>query len=215
MLIHYEVALSFSGKQREYVRQVAEYLRDSNVLVFYDEFEEAILWGKDLVEHLHHIYAESADYCVIFISKDYIDGVWTRHEKRSVLEAALHSRREYILPARFDDSKLTGLPTTTAYLDCTLKTPGELAQLILAKLGKLRSSDSGPTATATSQLDLSRSILDTIRHQAKRYRNGRVPSSAIADYLSIPVESLRDSLVALYYNQSIEFHSGSRVSLAE
>ena len=51
----YDVALSFAGEQRAYVRQVAELLRRSNVSVFYDEFEEAKLWGKNLYTYLRDI----------------------------------------------------------------------------------------------------------------------------------------------------------------
>ena len=41
----YDVALSFAGENREYVKQVAEILRSSNVRVFYDAYEEVALWG--------------------------------------------------------------------------------------------------------------------------------------------------------------------------
>jgi hypothetical protein len=45
---HYEVVLSFAGEEREYVEEVAQILAASGVLVFYDKFERATLWGKDL-----------------------------------------------------------------------------------------------------------------------------------------------------------------------
>src|SRR5689334_15561742 len=52
----YDVCLSFAGEQREYVEDVAARLRASGVRVFYDDYEKASLWGKDLYEHLDWIY---------------------------------------------------------------------------------------------------------------------------------------------------------------
>lgn len=45
---HYDVALSFAGEDRKYVHRVAEALAEKGVKVFYDNFEEADLWGKYL-----------------------------------------------------------------------------------------------------------------------------------------------------------------------
>ena len=48
----YHVALSFAGEDRTYVEKVALQLQAEGVDVFYDKFEEADLWGKDLYTHL-------------------------------------------------------------------------------------------------------------------------------------------------------------------
>ena len=65
----YEIVLSFAGDDRPYVLEVAEILKDNDVSLFYDEYEEVTLWGKNLTEHLHKVYSSSARYCVMFISK--------------------------------------------------------------------------------------------------------------------------------------------------
>ena len=134
----YEVALSFAGEEREYVEKVAEYLNKNGVKVFYDESqeEEAKMWGVDLTEYLYGIYAKKARYCVMFISKNYAEKVWTRHEKRSALERAIKEKLEYILPARFDDTEIQGLPSTFKYVDLRIKTPEQVGNLVLMKLGK-------------------------------------------------------------------------------
>lgn len=79
----YEIVLSFAGEDRDYVERVAEQLRAHDVSLFYDNYEEATLWGKDLVEHLHKVYSGSARFCVMFISKYYAEKVWPTHERRS------------------------------------------------------------------------------------------------------------------------------------
>ncbi len=136
--VTYEVVLSYAGEDREYVEEVANYLKKCRIKIFYDRYEEVALWGKDLSEHLDKVYRGGAKYCVMFISKSYADKVWTNHEKRSALARAILEKKEYILPARFDGTDITGLPPTTVYVDLSKKTPEELGKMILQKLGRLR-----------------------------------------------------------------------------
>lgn len=56
----YDVALSFAGEQRAYVQKVAAALRRRGIRPFYDDYEKATLWGKDLYEHLDWIYQKVA-----------------------------------------------------------------------------------------------------------------------------------------------------------
>lgn len=67
-MYEYDVALSFAGEDRAYVREIAKRLQAKNLKVFFDEFEEANLFGKDLYQYLHYIYKECALYCVVFVS---------------------------------------------------------------------------------------------------------------------------------------------------
>lgn len=132
----YDIVLSFAGENREYVEQVAEYLAERDVVVFYDRYEEATLWGKDLAEHLESVYRQQARYCVMFISSHYADKVWTRHERRAALARAMAERAEYVLPARFDDTEIPGLRPTVGYADLRRMSPQQLGELVLRKLGR-------------------------------------------------------------------------------
>jgi hypothetical protein len=85
----YEAALSFAGEDRAYVQMVADGLVARGVSVFYDAFEQADLWGKNLYDHLTEVYQRSARYTVVFISKHYRDKVWTNHERRAAQARAL------------------------------------------------------------------------------------------------------------------------------
>jgi hypothetical protein len=97
----YDVALSFAGEQRVYVQKVAASLRRRGIRPFYDDYEKATLWGKDLYEHLDWVYQKAARYCVLFASKAYGEKVWTTHERRSAQARALQSNEEYVLPLDF------------------------------------------------------------------------------------------------------------------
>jgi hypothetical protein len=94
----YQISLSFAGEDRGYVSEVARHLRTAGVRVFYDEYERARLWGRDLAEDLQQQYFAKSDYVLMFISKHYVDKIWPGHEKRAALAAAIGSNREYILP---------------------------------------------------------------------------------------------------------------------
>ena len=113
----FDVALSFAGEDRPYVSQVAEYVKKRGLNVFYDSFFEVELWGKDLIVTLDNVYRNEAQFVVIFISSAYVKKEWTNFERRSALAAAIKSSSEYVLPVRFDDTDLPGLPPTIAYKD--------------------------------------------------------------------------------------------------
>ena len=129
----YDVCLSFAGEDRPYIKRVAKYLNAKSVQVFYDEYEEATLWGKDLSIHIDEVYSKKAKYCVIFISEHYAKKVWPNQEFRSALARAVEHFEEYILPARFDSTELPGLRKTIVYIDLNNKKPKDLGDLIRTK----------------------------------------------------------------------------------
>jgi hypothetical protein len=137
----YDVCLSFAGEDRTYVEKVARALRAAGIRVFYDRYEQVALWGKDLYTHLNDVYGNAARYCVIFVSKHYARKVWTNHERSAAQERALSENREYILPARFDETKLPGVRSTTGYVNLVTIKPAELAKMIGKKLGTARRSN--------------------------------------------------------------------------
>ena len=132
----YDVALTFAGENRDYVEAIAKVLKTHTVEVFYDGFEEADLWGKELTEYFDWVYRTGAQYCVMFISAEYAAKVWAIHERRTALAAAMQKRQEYVLPVRFDDTELPGLRSSIGYIDLKKKTPEQLAELIHRKLGR-------------------------------------------------------------------------------
>jgi len=137
----YDIAFSFAGEDREYVGTVADSLKANGIKVFYDEHEKTELWGKDLYEHLDVVYREKARYCIIFISKHYANKLWTNHERKSAQERAFRENREYILPARFDDTEVPGIRSTVGYINLRDYTPEEFSELVIKKIGNQGSVD--------------------------------------------------------------------------
>ena len=114
---------------------VARELTSRAVRVFFDDYERARLWGKDLYSHLDEIYQHLCRYCILFASQRDADKVWTSHERQSAQARALKEKQEYILPATFDDTPIPGLPDTVHYIDLRRTSPDDLADLGVRKLG--------------------------------------------------------------------------------
>lgn len=130
----YDIALSFAGEERDYVDRVANLLKERGVKVFYDLFEEADLWGKDLYVHLSEVYHKRARFTVMFISQAYANKLWTNHERKSAQARAFQEAQEYILPARFDDTDIPGVLSTVGYVSLKGRPPEDLVSIITKKL---------------------------------------------------------------------------------
>ncbi|UCH97431.1 MAG: TIR domain-containing protein [Candidatus Aminicenantes bacterium] len=113
----YDVALSFAGEDRTIARELANACLASGIRIFFDEFEVANLWGKDLYETLADIYQNRARYCIPILSAHYARKTWTNHERKNIQARALVDSDEYILPLRLDNTEIPGIRGTIAYLD--------------------------------------------------------------------------------------------------
>ncbi|HPS18421.1 MAG TPA: TIR domain-containing protein [Bacteroidales bacterium] len=132
----YDIAFSFAGEQRYYVDIVAKELKRNSIKVFFADDEKVDSWGKYLPDYFAEIFSKKALFCVIFISDEYVKKVWTNHERKSALSRAIRQKEEYILPARFDNSEITGLDDVS-YINLTKYSPYEFAELIIDKLRKV------------------------------------------------------------------------------
>ena len=157
----HEVALSFAGEQRDYVREVNEALKSQGVRTFYDNDHAVELWGKNHTEELPRIYAQDTHLVLMFISENYVDGRWPRHERRAILTEMTRRDGPYLLPVRFDDSSVPGLDAACHYLEASKFTPTELAEAAYQQLVTLgvrtRQPDTGVSGGLTFDLTLATS----------------------------------------------------------
>ena len=138
MKYKYDIAVSFAGEDRLVVEEFVNALADNDISVFYDSWEQAQLWGKDLYQHLDMIYQQAAQYCVIFVSENYVKKAWTKHELRSAQARAFQQNSEYILPVKLDDTELPGLPNTIAYVDLRQTSINEIVNTLFEKIGAVK-----------------------------------------------------------------------------
>ena len=136
--MNYDVAISFAGEQRAEARAIADCLRKAGLKVFFDEYEDAMLWGEDLYERLSDIYQNQAGYCITLVSTEYAEKVWTSHERKNAQARALKEAKAYLLPVRFDSTEVPGLAPTIGYLDFAKYGSEGVCRAFLKKIGRLR-----------------------------------------------------------------------------
>ena len=130
----YDVALSYAGEDREDVEKLADALKLAGMNVFYDGYEKANLWGKDLYSHLTEVYRDQAKFCILVISENYADKQWTNLERKAAQSRAFNENEEYILPLRLDDTSVKGVLDTTGYIDLRQLSIPEVVELVQAKV---------------------------------------------------------------------------------
>ena len=135
----YDVAVSFAGEDRLTAERFAEILQAQGLKVFYDKWEQADLWGRDLYHHLDEVYSQKARFCVMFLSAHYAAKAWTNHELKSAQARAFQENDEYILPLRLDDTVIPGIRPTLGYLDLRKISVENAARLAIEKIMAARS----------------------------------------------------------------------------
>jgi len=136
----FDIAISFAGEDRAIAEQIARSLRKRGLSVFYDMYEQATLWGKDLYVHLDEVYSAKARFCVMLLSEHYARKLWTNHERQSAQARAFQQREEYILPVRLDGTEIPGIRPTVGYVDLRHITMEHLVMLLEEKLLGARSN---------------------------------------------------------------------------
>jgi TPR repeat protein len=160
----YDVVISFAGEDRAHAKGLADALTRRGVASFYDQYEKAALWGKNLYTHLSEVYQSQAHYCVMFLSRHYAAKVWTNHEREAAQARAFKENREYILPVRLDDTEIPGVLPTVGYVTCPPETADSIADLVVAKLSSITDvSDQARTPDEAGDVDADALIADVER----------------------------------------------------
>ena len=135
-MLKYDVAISFAGEDRRVAKQLASILsKKYKVLVFYDDYEQAKLLGKNLAPYLIEIYKDRSSYCIVLVSAAYKQKRWTSHEWKAAQARAFEDPdSDYILPVKLDDTELPGLLPTLAYIDLRKLGPKKVAETIHEKI---------------------------------------------------------------------------------
>ncbi len=97
----YDFALSFAGADRDVAQALAEKLRENEVEVFYDKFEQARILAEDVEEYLRPIYQSEANYVVALLGPDYPKRIWTKFESDAFKERFKDGR---VIPVWFSSA---------------------------------------------------------------------------------------------------------------
>ena len=106
----FDIGLSFASEQREYVERVAEELNYRGIRVYYDAYDQANLWGRDLGEYFREVFQDKCQYCIVFAPKEYATKMWPTFELANALKKATQGHKAFILPVRFDQTIIPAIP---------------------------------------------------------------------------------------------------------
>jgi hypothetical protein len=130
----FDVAISFSGKDRDIARAIVAAIEEKRITVFYDETARAELWGRDLFQHLAEIYATHAQYVIILFSRHYPTSRWTTLEYKSASDTGQKLNREYILPIHLDDSEMPDPVARLGGIEYSRSDPATIARMLQEKI---------------------------------------------------------------------------------
>lgn len=132
----FDVALSFPGEHREFVKKVADRLATqlSPERVFYDANYKAELARPDMDIYLQKIYHDQAELVVVFLCAEYEQKEWCKLEWRAVRDILKQKKTAEIMPVRLDNTHIPGLFSSDGYINAKDHEPVELADLIVQRL---------------------------------------------------------------------------------
>lgn len=118
IITEFDLAFSFAGEDRDYVRRVKEACEKLGLTVYYDEDRKIEQWGKSFITEQRKVYGGyKTKHFVPFISQHYFEKPIPTDEFRSALTEST-KRERYILPIKLDHSKISTeyLHSDTQYL---------------------------------------------------------------------------------------------------
>lgn len=130
----WDVAVSFAGEDRTIVEQLKAILNEAGYTVFYDFDVQHQLWGTDLRVKLADVYANDAQYMVIFLSSHYPEKDWTNFEFEIGKEARAKRTATYLLPVIIDDVSVVGLSQNVGHIDLRRCSVEQLASSLIEKI---------------------------------------------------------------------------------
>ena len=134
----YDIGVSFSGKDREYVKKVVSLLRLNNLRVFYDEDYTF----SNLRDELSEIYTNKVKYfSIIFMSENYKADYSSNQNnytdmERKVIQSVGLKKSDFIIYARFDDTNIAGYIETEYAVDLRSTSLESFVENIVKRVNK-------------------------------------------------------------------------------
>lgn len=132
----FDVALSFPGEVRNYVKSIVTELEREigKHSYFYDDNYTAQLARPSLDELLQDIYRNRAKLVVVFLCDKYQDKEWCGIEFRAIKEIIMKRQHEKVMFVKMDDGKVEGVFNTDGYIDGRRFSPAEVAGFIQERI---------------------------------------------------------------------------------
>lgn len=131
------LAVSFSGKDRDYVLEIVEelakYIPRENIFYDCDYSEE--LSGKDLFDYLRDVYSKKSKYVMCFFSKNYNQSKWAKVEVSAIKDRLFQNFMDssFLIPIVLDNS-IRFLPATIGFWGKDNFSVQEIAEMTIHKI---------------------------------------------------------------------------------
>lgn len=132
----FDVSVTFSGEEREYVEAVVkgvEKLRGADTC-FYDNNYKAQLARPSLDDLLQDIYQNRSKLIVVFLSESYKERNWCNTEFKAIREVIFERQIEKIMFVKMDDVQMNGVFKTDGYIDGRTHRPEQISEFIQQRL---------------------------------------------------------------------------------
>ena len=144
-----DVYISYSAKNREFVRRLADGLRDNGLSIFYDELIDIGENWRDALESGR----ERARFIVIVMSPEYFQSRQTEVEWTAGLKRESNERRLILLPVMY---QMCEVPTTLAEkVWADFQEPGEFAASLRKLVAAMR-TNYAPGGVGSSEREIGR-----------------------------------------------------------
>ncbi len=133
---NFDVALSFPGEVRDYVKSIAEELERivGPNSYFYDENYVGQLARPSLDNLLQDIYRNRSKLVVVFLCGKYEEKEWCGIEFRAIKDIIMEKQHERIMFVKMDDGNVQGVFKTDGYVDGRVYNPSDIADFIQERL---------------------------------------------------------------------------------
>ena len=115
----YDLAVSFASDQEARVYDFFAAFEEAGLRVFFapEQQRQGLFFGKDLPQELKKAFQSESRWCVIFASKEYIRKNWASFERQIIVDSFIQrGNRDYVLPVKFDDVQIDGLPDSLGHM---------------------------------------------------------------------------------------------------
>jgi hypothetical protein len=135
----FDVALSFPGEIRDYIKNIAEELERiiGPNSYFYDNNYIAQLARPSLDELLQDIYRKRSKLVVVFLCEKYQEKEWCGIEFRAIKEIIMERQNEKVMFVKMDSGEVKGVFKTDGYIDGQAHAPSEIASFIKERISLL------------------------------------------------------------------------------
>ncbi|HEX5406235.1 MAG TPA: toll/interleukin-1 receptor domain-containing protein [Pseudonocardiaceae bacterium] len=143
---NYDIAVSFTRQQRDYVEQTVTAAKALGLHVFYDRDMTHQWWGENFVVEQRKVYGQRALHFVPFISTDYLTAQYPRDEFSYAMLNSVRRGDNYILPVLVGDVNVPHelLHPHIGYLRAEDHTPQDLALQMKAKVDAAKAQRQQP-----------------------------------------------------------------------